>query len=75
MIKQYLLARLKEPSTWRGIVSVLTACGIALNPTQIEAIITVGLMIGGLIGVLTKDSATIGRVASDDVTDTDTKRG
>lgn len=61
MIKEYVLARLREPSTWRGVVSVLTACGIALNPQQIEAIITVGLMIVGLIGTLTKDNAAVGR--------------
>ena len=40
-----------------GVVSVLTACGISLNPQQIEAIITVGLMIVGLIGTLTQDNA------------------
>ena len=54
---QYILARLSEPSTWRGIVSILTAAGIALSPQQIEAIITVGLLVVGLIGAVTKDSA------------------
>lgn len=51
----YLLERLQEASTWRGLVLVATACGAILSPEQQEAIITVGLLITGLIGSLTKD--------------------
>lgn len=47
MIK-FLYARLSEPSTWRGIIALLTAAGIALSPEQVEAIIVAGL---GLIGI------------------------
>lgn len=64
MIRSYVIARLKEPSTWRGIVAILTACGIAISPAQIEAIITVGLMIAGVIGTVFADNATGGRAAS-----------
>jgi hypothetical protein len=49
-MKRYLLARLQEPSTWRGLVLIATACGTAISPAQQEAIVTVGLMVAGLIG-------------------------
>lgn len=50
MNRQYLLDRIKEPSTWRGVTMIFTAFGIALKPEQIEAITFVGLFVSGLIG-------------------------
>ena len=47
---QYLLDRAKEPSTWRGLVLIITSFGIALRPEQIEAI-----SFAGLLGAATKD--------------------
>jgi len=32
------LSRLKEPSTWRGVVVLASGLGIALNPDQVAAI-------------------------------------
>ena len=58
-IKWYLLARLREASTWRGIMALLTAAGVALNPTQIEAIVTAGLAVIGVIGVFFRDAGNI----------------
>lgn len=52
---EYLLQRLNEPSTWRGIIVILTGLGVALDPSQIEAIVATGLTIAGLIGAFTKD--------------------
>lgn len=54
----YILDRLQEPSTWRGIVLLLTALGVSFSPDAQEAIISVGLSIAGLIGILTKDQKT-----------------
>jgi hypothetical protein len=34
-----ILKYLKQPSTIRGIIGVLGAVGVALNPEQIEAIV------------------------------------
>ena len=51
----WLIARLCEPSSWRGIILLLTVCGMKLEPDQQEAIIAAGLAIVGLIGVFTKD--------------------
>lgn len=54
-MKQYLLERLKEASTWRGICLLLTAIGVPLAPGMIEAVVSVGLAITGLIGVVAPD--------------------
>lgn len=51
----WLLNRLNEPSTWRGLVWLLTAFGLSIKPELAEAIITAGIAIAGLIGVVTKD--------------------
>lgn len=51
----YIYSRLMEASTWRGIMALLTAVGVALNPEQQAAIITAGLAVIGVIGVFFKD--------------------
>ena len=55
MMKSYLLARLYEASTWRGITLLLTALGIPLAPGVADLIISAGLAVTGLIGALTPD--------------------
>lgn len=52
---QYLVARLKEPSTWRGIVLAITSLGVVLNEAQATAIITAGIALAGLIGIFAPD--------------------
>jgi uncharacterized membrane protein len=54
-MKSYLLERLKEPSTWRGLTALLTAVGVALSPDQVNAIVSAGLALMGVLGVFTKD--------------------
>ena len=51
-MKSYVLARLKEPSTWRGVIYMLTALGVPMAPALADAIIAVGLALAGLIGVV-----------------------
>lgn len=53
---KYVVNRLKEPSTWRGVVLILTAAGITLSPEQATAVVTVGLAIAGAIGAFVPDS-------------------
>ena len=53
---EYLINRLQEPSTWRGLVLIATAIGVKLEPEQFEAIITIGLAIVGAINVVKKDA-------------------
>jgi hypothetical protein len=54
-MKQYILDRAKEPSTWRGAILFLTAIGVPIAPQLAEAIVTAGLGLAGLVGILTPD--------------------
>ena len=54
----YLLARLAESSTWRGIVMLVTALGVKLDPSQMSAIVTAGMAIAGAIAVFVPDKKT-----------------
>lgn len=51
----WVLARLREPSTWRGLVWLATVAGLTLRPDQAEAMVTVGMALAGLLGVLLRD--------------------
>ena len=50
-MKKYIVDRLKEQSTWRGLVLLATAAGIPVAPAQAEAIIAFGMAIVGAINV------------------------
>ena len=52
---KYVVARLKEPSTWRGFVLLATSLGITLDEEQSTAIIAAGIALAGAIGVLIPD--------------------
>lgn len=52
----YFISRLKEASTWRGIVAIVTACGIGISPELGEAIVGAGLGLMGIVGVFFPDS-------------------
>lgn len=54
-MKSYILERAKEPSTWRGIILFLTAIGVPIAPALADSIITAGLGLAGLVGVVTAD--------------------
>lgn len=54
---RWLLARLKEASTWRGIIWMLAAFGLSLRPDQAEAIVMAGMALAGLFGVFLPDEA------------------
>lgn len=45
------LTRLGQESTWRGILAILTASGVYLNPAHSDAIIALGLFLIGAINV------------------------
>jgi len=53
---EYLVNRLQEPSTWRGLILIATVAGVKLNPEQFDAIISIGLIIVGAINVFKKDA-------------------
>jgi len=50
-----ILDRLKEESTWRGIIAIVMACGLQIDPAQQGAILSGGLALIGLINAFKKD--------------------
>ena len=54
-MKDYILQRLKEPSTWRGLVLIATSAGVAVTPAMADAIVALGIGLAGVIGVVTAD--------------------
>lgn len=50
----YILDRLSENSTWRGLILVGTAVGLKISPAHQEAIVAAGLSLVGVINVLRK---------------------
>ena len=54
-MKPIILERFQQESTWRGIITIVTAVGVVLKPDQIEAIVAAGLALVGLINIFKKD--------------------
>jgi hypothetical protein len=50
----YILDRLSENSTWRGILLVATGLGVSLSPQHQEAIVGAGLGLVGAINIFRK---------------------
>lgn len=53
-ILNIVVERLKENSTWRGLILVATALGVKLDPALQEQIIVTGLSLVGLINIIRK---------------------
>jgi hypothetical protein len=53
--KDNVLTRLKQESTWRGLLTVATLAGWHLSPDQAEAIITTGVSLVAAINVFKND--------------------
>lgn len=54
-MKKFILDRLKQESTWRGLIQLAIACGVGIRPDQAIALIAVGSSVIGAINVLKKD--------------------
>jgi hypothetical protein len=52
----YLLHRLKEPSTWRGLILVATSAGVLVSSAMAEDIIAVGVGLAGILGAVLPDA-------------------
>jgi len=49
---QYVVNRLQEKSTWVSIGTLLTGLGVMIKPDQWQAIMGIGMGVGGLLGTL-----------------------
>jgi hypothetical protein len=54
-IIDYILARLSETSTWRGIAMIVAASGLAIEPNKFNAIAAAGIAVSGAINVFRKE--------------------
>lgn len=54
-MKEYVIERLKEASTWRGIILLLTSAGIQIAPEIQSLVISIGVALAGAIGVVAPD--------------------
>ena len=52
---RWACAQAREPSTWRGLVWMLTAAGISISPEIAVHLGATGMAIAGLIGALFPD--------------------
>jgi hypothetical protein len=53
----YLINRLKEPSTWRGIILVIAGVfGYQMPPGIQETVIAGGVALAGVVGAVMPDS-------------------
>jgi hypothetical protein len=49
---EWIMARLMEPSTWRGIITVLSAAGVSVSPQLIGTVLPIGMAGIGLVEML-----------------------
>ena len=47
----FIINRLREPSTWSGIASIAVALGLGIPPGALEAVTQIGVGLAGLAGV------------------------
>lgn len=52
---KYILARLFEPSTWRGLVSLATLFGLKIAPDQADAVLTAGVSLYSAINIFRRE--------------------
>ncbi len=52
MLKLIDLLRLNQPSTWRGLIGILTGFGVAISPALAEQIIALAVSAIGIVEVV-----------------------
>lgn len=55
LIIDWIFARASEPSTWRGVLGLLTGMGVMLSPEYIAYIVAAGSAGIGAINVVRKE--------------------
>ena len=52
-----IVSKMKEPSTWVGLGSLVTAIGFAVRPDLWQQISTIGMGIGGALAVILSEKS------------------
>lgn len=61
----YVLRRMREPSTWRGLILVATSAGVFVSSALAEDIVAVGIGIAGILGAVFPDAVSGGNQAAE----------
>jgi hypothetical protein len=51
MNMDYIISRLKEPSTYAGLAALLAAFGVSIDPGMLQAVVAVATAIAGLASI------------------------
>lgn len=54
-MREWISERLKERTTWLGLIGLLSAAGIGVDPEQAETIAAGGVALSSLLLAATKD--------------------
>lgn len=54
----YIINRLKEPSTWGGLGMLAVSLGLGLPPGTIEAVTQIGVGVAGLAAIFLREKGT-----------------
>lgn len=58
-VRDYVLPRLKERSTYVGLVALATAFGIVIDPALVDVALAVGAAVGGIVSIVWKDKPAV----------------
>lgn len=58
MTFNYIVNRLKEVSTWQGIITMLTGLGVIVSPELRLAIVSTGVAVFGLVSIILRERNT-----------------
>lgn len=53
----YIIQRLREPSTWSGLGMLAVSLGLGIPPGTLEAITSIGVGVAGLASILLREKA------------------
>ena len=52
MLKLIELLKLNQPSTWRGLISLLSGLGVAISPELVEHIVALAVSAFGIVEIV-----------------------
>lgn len=52
MLKLIDLLKLNQPSTWRGLISLLSGLGVAISPELVEHIVALAVSAFGIVEIV-----------------------
>lgn len=54
-VRQWLIDRARERSTWMGLTALAGLCGVQIAPEQVDAIVQGAIALAAVIAAVTRD--------------------